>query len=125
MPSIEGFVVPVPIANKEAYRAMATKTRGQVFVAARSGWRWDGSGWTRSLDKPRTSLSGSGPNDVWAARDTVMHFDGTEWKDASQGPVFKRTGAQWRYLPHDLPDWRLVYHYFARWKKDGTWIARA
>lgn len=33
----------------------------------------------------------------------------------------KRTGAQWRYMPHDLPDWQLVYHYFAKWKKDGTW----
>lgn len=33
----------------------------------------------------------------------------------------KRTGAQWRYMPHDLPDWQSVYGYFARWKKDGTW----
>lgn len=33
----------------------------------------------------------------------------------------KRTGAQWRYMPHDLPDWRSVYGYFTRWKKDGTW----
>jgi transposase len=24
-------------------------------------------------------------------------------------------------MPHDLPDWQLVYHYFAQWKKDGTW----
>jgi putative transposase len=30
------------------------------------------------------------------------------------------TGAQWRYMPHDLPDWQLVYHYFALWKKNGT-----
>ncbi len=30
------------------------------------------------------------------------------------------TGAQWRYMPHDLPDWQLVYHYFDLWKKDGT-----
>jgi putative transposase len=33
----------------------------------------------------------------------------------------KRTGAQWRYMQHDLPDWQLVYHCFAKWKKDGTW----
>lgn len=32
-----------------------------------------------------------------------------------------RSGCQWRMLPHDLPPWRLVYHYFAAWKKDGTW----
>jgi putative transposase len=30
------------------------------------------------------------------------------------------TGAQWRYMPHDLPDWQLVYHYFDLWKKNGT-----
>jgi putative transposase len=30
------------------------------------------------------------------------------------------TGAQWRYLPHDLPDWQSVYHYFDLWTKNGT-----
>jgi putative transposase len=30
------------------------------------------------------------------------------------------TGAQWRYMPHDLPDWQSVYHYFDLWKKNGT-----
>ena len=24
-------------------------------------------------------------------------------------------------LPHDFPPWQLVYSYFRRWKKDGTW----
>jgi putative transposase len=32
-----------------------------------------------------------------------------------------RTGCQWRLLPGDLPPWGLVWHYFARWKKDGLW----
>jgi putative transposase len=32
-----------------------------------------------------------------------------------------RSGCQWRMLPHDLPPWELVYHYFAAWEKDGTW----
>jgi putative transposase len=32
-----------------------------------------------------------------------------------------RTGIQWRRMPHDLPNWQIVYHYFAKWKKDGTW----
>lgn len=32
-----------------------------------------------------------------------------------------RTGAQWRYLPHDLPQWRTVYEYFVKWNRDGTW----
>lgn len=32
-----------------------------------------------------------------------------------------RTGCAWRLLPHDLPKWNAVYHYFAAWKRDGTW----
>ncbi|GAA2463344.1 hypothetical protein GCM10010405_54780 [Streptomyces macrosporus] len=31
-----------------------------------------------------------------------------------------RTGAQWRYLPHDFPPWETVYGYFAKWQKDGV-----
>jgi len=32
-----------------------------------------------------------------------------------------RTGCQWRMLPHDLPPYRIVFHYFSQWKKDGLW----
>jgi putative transposase len=32
-----------------------------------------------------------------------------------------RTGVQWRYLPHDFPRWDVVYSYFRKWTKDGTW----
>src|SRR5260221_10786694 len=30
-----------------------------------------------------------------------------------------RTGGSWRLLPHDLPPWRIVYYYFARWRGAG------
>ena len=33
-----------------------------------------------------------------------------------------RVGGAWRSLPHDLPHWQSVYHYFRRWKRDGTWL---
>jgi transposase len=33
-----------------------------------------------------------------------------------------RGGGAWRSLPHDLPHWQSVYHYFRRWKRDGTWL---
>jgi transposase len=33
-----------------------------------------------------------------------------------------RVGGAWRSLPHDLPHWLSVYHYFRRWKRDGTWL---
>src|SRR5947207_3834794 len=32
-----------------------------------------------------------------------------------------RGGAAWRLLPHDFPPWQTVYHYFRRWRIDGTW----
>jgi putative transposase len=30
-------------------------------------------------------------------------------------------GGSWRMLPHDLPNWKTVYHYFREWRRDGTW----
>jgi putative transposase len=32
-----------------------------------------------------------------------------------------RSGCSWRMLPHDLPPWRIVYHYSRQWQQDGTW----
>jgi putative transposase len=32
-----------------------------------------------------------------------------------------RNGCTWRSLPHDLPPYRIVFHYFRLWQKDGTW----
>lgn len=32
-----------------------------------------------------------------------------------------RNGCTWRGLPHDLPPYRAVYHYFRAWRDDGTW----
>ncbi len=32
-----------------------------------------------------------------------------------------RSGGAWRLLPHDLPPWKTVYHYFRIWRKDGIW----
>ena len=31
------------------------------------------------------------------------------------------TGAQWRMLPKDYPQWQSVYSYFRKWRDDGTW----
>lgn len=31
-----------------------------------------------------------------------------------------RTGCQWAYLPHDLPQKGATYYYFATWRDDGT-----
>ena len=29
-------------------------------------------------------------------------------------------GCAWRLLPHDFPPWKTVYHYFRKWRLDGT-----
>ena len=31
-----------------------------------------------------------------------------------------RSGCPWRDLPHDFPQWRLVY-YFSKWQQLGVW----
>ena len=32
-----------------------------------------------------------------------------------------RTGAQWRFLPHEYPPPDAVFYHYARWRRDGTW----
>jgi putative transposase len=32
-----------------------------------------------------------------------------------------KNGCLWTGLPHDFPPWRTVYHYFRKWRIDGTW----
>ena len=32
-----------------------------------------------------------------------------------------REGCSWRALPHDLPSYRIAFHYFRLWQQDGTW----
>jgi putative transposase len=32
-----------------------------------------------------------------------------------------RSGCAWRLLPHDLPPWRTVYHYWRAWQRAGVW----
>jgi len=42
-------------------------------------------------------------------------FNGLRW--------IIRTGAQWRWLPHDLPPWYVVYQQSRRWTKAGVFEA--
>jgi putative transposase len=32
-----------------------------------------------------------------------------------------RAGCAWRLLPHDLPSWQTVDHYFRSWRQQGLW----
>ena len=31
-----------------------------------------------------------------------------------------KSGCPWRLLPHDFPPWNTVYHWFRKWRIDGT-----
>jgi len=33
-----------------------------------------------------------------------------------------RAGCAWRLLPREFPPWKTVYHYFRKWRSDGTWL---
>lgn len=32
-----------------------------------------------------------------------------------------RTGCGWKYIPHDLPQWKSCYEYYRKWKEQGIW----
>ena len=46
------------------------------------------------------------------ARDPRLMLNGILW--------ILRTGAPWRDLPERFGPWKTVYHYFCRWRDDGT-----
>jgi putative transposase len=44
------------------------------------------------------------------------------WRDILNAIFYvRRTGYQGRCLPHDMPKWKTVYHYFRRWRKAQVW----
>jgi len=32
-----------------------------------------------------------------------------------------KSGCQWHMLPREFPPWKTVFHYFRKWRLDGTW----
>jgi putative transposase len=44
------------------------------------------------------------------------------WREILNGVFYLvRSGCAWRLLPHNLPPWKTVYHYYRLWRIDGTW----
>ncbi len=35
--------------------------------------------------------------------------------------IYLPHGCAWRLMPHDLPPWSTVYHYFRAWRIEGIW----
>ena len=46
------------------------------------------------------------------------------WREILNAILYiTRSGCAWRMLPHDLPPWKTVYHYFRLWRENGLWEA--
>jgi transposase len=90
-----------------------------------SGWFWEKLGMETIGNQANYSTD---LNDLeWAVMEKILggspklgrppRFN----RRAVLGAIFYmvRTGGSWRLLPHDLPPWRIVYYYFARWRAEG------
>ena len=44
-----------------------------------------------------------------------------EWQLLEPEMPALKTGGCPRSVPHDLPAWSTVYHYFRLWRRHGTW----
>lgn len=56
---------------------------------------------------PKPAKAGRPPLDRRLILDAILYLN--------------RTGCQWRYLPHEFPNWKSVYTVFWRWRRDGVW----
>ncbi|MDQ8188615.1 transposase [Pelagicoccus sp. SDUM812002] len=36
-------------------------------------------------------------------------------------PYLARSSIAWWMMPKELPPWRICYHYFSKWKREGGW----
>jgi putative transposase len=44
------------------------------------------------------------------------------WREILNGIFYVvKNGCTWRSLPHDLPNWKTVYHYFRQFRIQGVW----
>lgn len=67
-------------------------------------------------------------DEQWATLEPLLQLDPDEparkynVRDMVDGIFYlNRTGCQWRYLPSDLPPWRLVQYYFYKWRNNGLY----
>ncbi|MFG6198272.1 transposase [Nonomuraea sp. JJY05] len=67
---------------------------------------------------------------MWAGSRVVAHCRGLEcagWVPVTRRicvnarAYWLRARCAWRLLPHDLPPWQTVYHYWPQWRQDAVW----
>jgi uncharacterized protein YbaA (DUF1428 family) len=95
---VDGFVAPVPNANREAYRAMASRA-AKVFLE--HGAIRDLEAW--GVDVPRGKVTGF-PLSVEAKDDETVVFSFVEWPDeATRNEGWKKVMADERMTGQDMP----------------------
>ena len=63
--------------------------------------------------------AGSGSQAPWTLRGQSAEH--TRREILNTLAYWLRAGCAWRLLPHDLPSWQTVYHYWGRWQQEGVW----
>ncbi|WP_330309838.1 MULTISPECIES: IS5 family transposase [unclassified Streptomyces] len=87
------------MSERRPYPSDLSDARWELIEPVLAAWRFERRG--RALDFGRPP-----EHDLREILDAILYVD--------------RTGVQWRYLPHDFPPWETVYHYFAKWEKEGV-----
>ncbi len=85
----QSFTVAANFANAEEVQGIWGSGPNDVYaISGIGGYHWDGSSWSTVVDIgfESSSISGSGPDDVWIANFGLQHFDGTSWSTVTGAP---------------------------------------
>ncbi|WP_120728182.1 IS5 family transposase [Streptomyces hundungensis] len=86
------------MTDRRAYPSDLSDARWELIEPVLSVWRYERHGRALGFGRPPE-------HDLREIMNAILYVD--------------RTGVQWRYLPHDFPNWNTVYGYFAKWQSDG------
>jgi transposase len=86
------------VINRRAYRTDLSDARWALIEPVLSAWR---------AARAEAGLGLAAPvHDLREIVNAILYVN--------------RTGIAWEYLPHDLPPYKTVYDYYAKWEADGT-----
>jgi len=86
------------MTDRRAYPSDLSDARWELIEPVLSAWLYERHGRALGFGRPPE-------HDLREIMNAILYVD--------------RTGVQWRYLPHDFPNWNTVYGYFAKWQSDG------
>ncbi|MER5561158.1 IS5 family transposase [Streptomyces sp. NPDC002506] len=86
------------MTDRRAYPSDLSDARWELIEPVLSVWRYERHGRALGFGRPPE-------HDLREIMNAILYVD--------------RTGVQWRYLPHDFPNWNTVDGYFAKWQSDG------